>query len=46
MPKEQKPKETLVVQRPLSEGLNVSPPAPSNVRPTAPPPAPPKAPRR
>ncbi len=46
MTKTQKPGHAMVVQRPINEGLNVSPPAPTNVRPSAPPPAPPKAPNR
>jgi hypothetical protein len=40
-----KPSEQLVV-RVGNEGMNVSPPAPVNVRPSTPPPAPPKAPSR
>lgn len=44
MTKTQKPGHAMVVQRPINEGLNVSPPAPTNVRPSAPPPAPQKLP--
>lgn len=40
-----KPSERLVV-RVGNEGMNVSPPAPTNVRPSTPPPAPPKAPSK
>jgi hypothetical protein len=35
-----------VVVRVSNEGMNVSPPAPVNVRPSTPPPAPPKAPKK
>lgn len=35
-----------MVHRVSNEGMNVSPPAPTNVRPSTPPPAPPKAPSK
>lgn len=35
-----------VVERVSNEGMNVSPPAPVNVRPATPPPSPPKAPNK
>lgn len=41
-----KERERMVDQRIREDGMNVSPPAPSNVRPSTPPPAPPKAPSR
>lgn len=40
-----KSSEQLMVQV-SNEGMNVSPPAPTNVRPSTPPPAPPKAPSK
>lgn len=46
MKKDNSQSERLVDQRQVNEGLNVSPPAPRNIRPSVPPPAPPKAPRK
>lgn len=44
MTKESNQSERMIGQRQVNEGLNVSPPAPTNIRPAVPPPAPPKAP--
>jgi len=41
-----KNREQMVDRVVRDDGMNVSPPAPSNVRPSNPPPAPPKAPSR
>jgi hypothetical protein len=47
MTKESNETERLISQRhQVNEGMNVSPPAPSNMRPPVPPPAPPKAPSK
>lgn len=46
MSKEDNQNRGIVGHRPINEGANVNPPAPSNIRPAVPPPAPPKAPSK
>lgn len=46
MNNENKPRHHVLEQRTGNEGMNVNPPAPANIRPSAPPPAPPKAPKK
>ena len=46
MTTESKEAERMVNQRDSLEGLNVSPPGPSNMRPSVPPTPPPKAPAK
>lgn len=46
MSNDNRPKQHVLEQRVANDGMNVSPPAPTNIRPKAPPPAPPKAPKK